>query len=92
MRSTTLARRCFQSFPRFGTELEGGFLFTRVVVALHLFVTLLVANLQCSLLVVVVAKYRARAKVKKTREREANCRGTCLGFQMYEMQLGAKSR
>jgi len=42
-------------------------------------------------LIVVVAKYCARSKVKRE-EREANFRGTCLGFQMYEMNNGAKSR
>jgi hypothetical protein len=36
-------------------------------------------------LIVVVAKYCARSKVKRE-EREANFRGTCLGFQMYEKQ------
>ena len=41
-------------------------------------------------LIVVVAKYCARSKVKRE-EREANFRGTCLGFQMYEMQRSEES-
>ena len=58
--------------------------FSIVVVALF-FIVFFFFNFFFSSSVVVVAKYCARSKVKRE-EREANFRGTCLGFQMYEKQ------
>lgn len=63
------AAAAFKAFLALEPTLKEGF-FLLELLLLFIFSSHFWWQTQCSLLVVVVAKYRARAKVKKTRERE----------------------